>query len=97
MKTFPRLSALYCAIMLALPAVAPATGSADNPDHAACRDQALAEGLRSEEVILDFIFECVQSQSAASASGIPDSRISSDAAAGTARAPRRSPAAGIER
>ena len=34
MKTFPRLSALCCAIMLALPAVAPATGSAANPDHA---------------------------------------------------------------
>jgi hypothetical protein len=97
MKTFTRLSALCCAIMVALPAVSPATGRADNPDHAACRDQALAEGLRSEEVILDFIFECVQSQSAANASGIPDSGISSDAAAGTAKTPRRSPAAGVDR
>ena len=97
MQTFTRLSALCCAITVSLPAVSAATGSADNPDHAACRDQASAEGLRSEEVILDYIFECVQNRSTANASGIPVSGTSSDAAAGSAKAPRRSPAAGVDR
>ena len=97
MKTFTRLPALCCAIMVALPAVSPATGSDDDPDHAVCRDRALAEGLRSEEVILDFIFECVQSQSTANTSGIPVSGTSSDAPPGSAQAPRWSPAAGVDR
>jgi hypothetical protein len=97
MKTFTRLSARCCAIMALLPAVSAASGSADTGDHALCRERALAEGLRSEEVILDYIFECVQSQSNVNASGIPVSGISSDAATGTVKAPRRSPATGVDR
>ena len=97
MQTFTRSSALCCAILALLPAVSPAAGSADTGNRDLCRERALAEGLRSEEVILDYIFECMQSQSAANASGIPVSGISSDAAPGTAQARRRSPAAGVER
>ena len=97
MKTFTRLSARCCAIMALLPAVSAASGSADTGDHALCRERALAEGLRSEEVILDYISECVQNQSAANTSGIPASGIASDAAPGTAQAPRRNPAAGVAR
>ena len=93
MKTFIRRSALCCAIMASLPAVSLAASSADTANHALCRERALAEGLRSEEVILDYISECVQNQSAASASGIPVSGMSSDAAAGTTQVPPRSPAA----
>ena len=97
MKTFTRLPALCCAIMASLPAVSLAAGSADTGNRAVCRERALAEGLRSQEVILDYIFECMQSQNAANASGIPVSGMSSDAAAGTAQAPPRSPAAGVDR
>ncbi len=97
MKTFTRLSALCCAILALLPAVSPAAGSADPGNRDLCRERALAEGLRSEEVILDYIFECVQSQSTVNASGIPASGIPTDAAAGTAQTPRRSPAAGGDR
>ncbi len=97
MKTFPRLSALGCAIIASLPAISPAAGGADTGNSAVCRERALAEGLRSEEVILDYIFECVQSESAPNASSVPVSGLSSDTAAGTAQAPRRSSATGVDR
>jgi len=97
MKPFTRRPALCCAIIASLPAISLAFGSTDTGNRALCRERALAEGLRSEEVILDYIFECTQSQSAANAPAVPTSGTESDTAAGTAQAPRRSPTAGVDR
>jgi len=85
MDIVARLPVICFALVASLPGVSAAAGSADNSNRALCRERALAEGLRSEEVILDYMFECMESQSAANASRVP-----SDAAASTAQAPRRS-------
>lgn len=67
-RSVNRPTPLYASLFLVfatLPALGAAYGGADAADRAACREQALAEGLRSEEVILDYIVhECLPARSA---------------------------------
>ena len=65
MHIIAQLPAICFAMLASLPGVSHAGGSADDPNRAACREQALAEGLRSDEVILDYIYECLQNRSSA--------------------------------
>jgi hypothetical protein len=99
MNRFAQLPLIGFALLVSLPAVSHAAGSADAANRAACRDRALAEGLRSEEVILDYMFECVESQSAAQQPGVPAASVSSgtaDTAGSAAPPPGQGPAAGLD-
>ena len=90
MKLSAPLPLVCVAILASLPAVLVAAGSADAPQRAACREQALAEGLRSEEVILDFIHECLDSHGSANQPGARSSSVLSESA-GTARSAAQAP------
>lgn len=60
MNTPAPWSARLLILVASLPALAQAYSGADAANWAVCREQALAEGLRSEEVILDYIVhECL--------------------------------------
>ena len=91
MHLFAPLPAICFALLAALAGVAQLGSAADDPDRASCRDQALAEGLRSEEVILDYIQECMQSRSAANETSAASG--TEHRAEGAAQPPRQGSAA----
>ena len=93
MRASAPLSLVCFAILASPPAVSFAAGSADTGRRAACREQALAEGLRSEEVILDYVHECLDNPASTKQSGVPSSGVSSDTAGSAANAPGPGPAA----
>jgi hypothetical protein len=99
MKLYAQLPLVCVAILASLPAVLLAAGSADAPQRAACREQALAEGLRSEEVILDFVHECLDSIGSADHRDASASSVSPDSAdppRSAAHAPGPRPAARLD-
>lgn len=71
MHRHARLAAIGFAILASMPGASQAGSGPDDLHRAACRDQALAAGLRSEEVILDYIHECLQAGSDAEQTRAP--------------------------
>jgi hypothetical protein len=93
MDRFAPLPALCLAMLAATAGAAQADTRPNAPDHAACRKQALAEGLRSEEVILDYIHhECLETGRDADHSSAAPSATGHSAGRASAP-PRTSPAA----
>ena len=87
MNTLAHWSARLLVLVASLPALAQAYIGADAADWAVCRERAVAEGLRSEEVILDYIVhECLLARN----DGEQPSANPADSAKNTLRAPAAS-------